>query len=85
MYVGVLTVISGWAFLFRAPELLLYGLVVGTCFHLFIVLYEERHLLSEFGCEYEAYCSRVDRWLPRLRRPDPSGGARTEGTRDDHP
>jgi protein-S-isoprenylcysteine O-methyltransferase Ste14 len=50
--------------------LVLYAVVVGTCFHLFVVLYEERHLLEEFGGEYEAYCSRAARWLPPLWRRD---------------
>jgi protein-S-isoprenylcysteine O-methyltransferase Ste14 len=68
MYVGVLTVILGWAALFRAANLALYGLVVGICFHLFVVLYEERHLLAEFGSQYEVYRSQVARWLPHLRR-----------------
>jgi len=67
MYVGVLTVILGWAVLFQAAALVLYILIVGTCFHLFIVLYEERQLQQEFGDEYEAYRRRVSRWLPRLR------------------
>src|SRR5262249_23641289 len=52
MYVGVLMVILGWAVLFQATALVLYALIVGTCFHLFIVLYEERHLQKEFGGEY---------------------------------
>lgn len=64
MYVGVLTVILGWATLFRAASLVLYALVVGTCFHLFIVLYEEGRLAREFGSQYDAYRSRVARWLP---------------------
>ena len=68
MYVGVLTVILGWSALFRASNLVLYALVVGTCFHLFIVIYEERHLEREFGAQYQAYRSQVARWLPRLRR-----------------
>jgi len=67
MYVGVLTVILGWAVLFQAAALVLYILIVGTCFHLFIVLYEERQLQQEFGGEYEDYRRRVSRWLPRLR------------------
>ena len=67
MYVGVLTVILGWAVLFQAAALGLYVLIVGICFHLFIVLYEEPHLQQEFGDEYEAYRRRVSRWLPRLR------------------
>jgi protein-S-isoprenylcysteine O-methyltransferase Ste14 len=68
MYVGVLTVILGWALLFRASVLLLYALAIGVCFHLFIVLYEERHLRRAFGTEYDEYCARVGRWLPRLPR-----------------
>jgi len=66
MYVGVLTVILGWAALFRAAELLAYALVVGSCFQLFTIFYEERYLAREFGSEYEEYCARVGRWLPRL-------------------
>ena len=68
MYVGVLTVILGWAALFQAANLLFYALVVGTCFHLFIVFYEERHLVQEFGSQYEGYRSRVPRWLPSPQR-----------------
>jgi protein-S-isoprenylcysteine O-methyltransferase Ste14 len=71
MYVGVLTAILGWALLFRALDLLLYGLVVFTCFHLFVTLYEEPHLQRVFGQDYDGYRARVGRWLPRpARRPD---------------
>ena len=65
MYVGVAAMILGWAGLLRAPELLLYALVVVTAFQLFVVLYEEPHLRRLFGAEYDAYCSRVGRWLLR--------------------
>lgn len=64
MYVGVLAVILGWALFFRDPNLVLYALGIGICFHLFIVLYEQRHLAKEFGRQYEEYCSRVAPWLP---------------------
>jgi protein-S-isoprenylcysteine O-methyltransferase Ste14 len=64
MYVGVLSVICGLALLFRSPAVFVYALCVATCFHLFVVLYEERHLRALFGAEYEAYCARVGRWLP---------------------
>jgi protein-S-isoprenylcysteine O-methyltransferase Ste14 len=63
MYVGVVTVIVGWAVLFQAFSLVLYALAVGAVFHLFVVLYEEPHLHRLFGLEYENYCSRVGRWL----------------------
>jgi len=68
MYVGVLLVILGWAVLFRAAALIIYMFIVGSCFHLFIILYEEPHLQKEFGGEYNDYRRRVGRWLPRLRR-----------------
>lgn len=77
MYVAVLAVILGWAALRRAPELLAYALAVATCFHLFVVLYEERRLGQLFPGEYEAYCARVPRWLPRRpRAPLPPGAGR---------
>jgi len=72
MYVGVLLVILGWAALYQAAILLLYAALVFTCFSLFIVLYEEPHLLREFGQEYEAYRDRAGRWLPRVRRRPPA-------------
>jgi protein-S-isoprenylcysteine O-methyltransferase Ste14 len=66
MYVGVLTVILGWVLMFRAPVLILYALMIGGCFQLFIVFYEEPHLRREFGKGYDEYCAQVGRWLPRL-------------------
>jgi protein-S-isoprenylcysteine O-methyltransferase Ste14 len=68
MYVGVLTVILGWAVLFQSVALVIYALFVGLVFHLFIVLYEERHLQRGFGGEYDDYCARVRRWLPGFPR-----------------
>lgn len=76
MYVGVLTVILGWAFLFQAAALVIYALVVGTCFHVFIVFYEERNLGRVFGTEYTDYRARVHRWLPRRAPPRTSRGER---------
>jgi protein-S-isoprenylcysteine O-methyltransferase Ste14 len=63
MYVGVLTVIFGWALLFRSFSLGLYGMAVAACFHAFVVLYEEPHLKRAFGPSYEEYCASVGRWL----------------------
>jgi len=68
MYVGVLTVILGWASLYQSPRLIVYGACVGTCFHLFVVLYEEPHLQKIFGSAYDDYRARVGRWLPRSGR-----------------
>jgi protein-S-isoprenylcysteine O-methyltransferase Ste14 len=68
MYVGVLGVILGWTLWFGSALLAAYGLVVWSCFQSFVVFYEEPHLRRVFGGEYEAYCARVGRWLPRLGR-----------------
>jgi protein-S-isoprenylcysteine O-methyltransferase Ste14 len=65
MYVGVLSVILGIAALHRSIPALGYALVVATGFHLFVLLYEEPHLRSVFGAEYEDYCRRVGRWIPK--------------------
>ena len=69
MYLGVLTVLLGWTVLFQQGQLGIYSFVVGCGFHLFVVVYEEPHLRSIFGKEYEEYCTRVGRWLPWPRRP----------------
>lgn len=71
MYLGVLTVILGWATVLQSTELLWYALAVATAFYLFVLIYEEPHLRHVFGREYEEYCSRVNRWLPRPERPPP--------------
>ncbi len=65
MYVGVLSVISAWTFIFGAVALAAYAVVVAACFHAVVVLYEERHLYREYGSEYQDYCERVGRWFPK--------------------
>jgi protein-S-isoprenylcysteine O-methyltransferase Ste14 len=65
MYVGVLTVIFGWAVLYRSTAILLYGLVVALCFYSFVVFGEEPRLRKRFGSDYERYCAEVPRWLLR--------------------
>jgi protein-S-isoprenylcysteine O-methyltransferase Ste14 len=65
MYVGVLSVVLGWTFLSKSPELLGYAALLALCFHAFIRLYEEPALRKLFGEEYERYTATVGRWLPR--------------------
>ena len=66
MYVAVSALIFGQGLLFGSVSLLEYGLVVWLAFFAFVVLYEEPTLHGKFGNEYEDYCARVPRWLPRL-------------------
>jgi protein-S-isoprenylcysteine O-methyltransferase Ste14 len=67
MITGVGTILAGQALLFRswgiAVELAVFGLVNAIYFP----LVEEPGLRRRFGAEYEEYCSRVPRWLPRVR------------------
>jgi protein-S-isoprenylcysteine O-methyltransferase Ste14 len=67
MYVGVLSVIAGQSWLFGSLPLALYALAVFSCFHVFVIAYEEPTLRRHFDGAYERYCAAVPRWLPRLR------------------
>jgi protein-S-isoprenylcysteine O-methyltransferase Ste14 len=62
MYNGVLALILGEAWLFGSMSLLKYALLVFVLFHLFVVLYEEPALTSQFGESYRAYRRAVPRW-----------------------
>ncbi len=64
MYVGVLCIIAGWAVLFGAGILAVYGALWFIIFSVFVRFYEEPRLTREFGDEYVAYRKRVGRWLP---------------------
>ena len=63
MYVGVLTMIFGWAVLYQSPAVAVYGLAVALCFYSFVVFFEEPILSKRFGADYEQYCTEVPRWL----------------------
>ncbi|MBX3436586.1 MAG: isoprenylcysteine carboxylmethyltransferase family protein [Planctomycetaceae bacterium] len=65
LYVGVFAIILGWAVLFLSLRLLIYFVLAFIGFHLFVVLYEERHLELKYGPQYDNYRSRVGRWLPK--------------------
>ena len=67
MITGVATILAGQALFFRswgiAIELVVFVLV-NALYFLFV---EEPGLRRRFGTEYEEYCARVPRWLPRVR------------------
>lgn len=63
MYLGVLTALAGWAIWFSGLAALIYALVVGAIFHLFVVFVEEPFLKKQFGDAYLNYCQKVPRWL----------------------
>lgn len=67
MYIGVLLIVGGQAWLFHSRSIATYLLCLGLGFHLFVLLYEEPTLRRQFGEEYERYCATVPRWIPKFR------------------
>jgi protein-S-isoprenylcysteine O-methyltransferase Ste14 len=76
MYLGVLCILTGEAWLFASSALLIYAAAVLACFYSFVVLYEEPALRRKFGESYEQYARTVHRWWPR--RPPPAGAGEPE-------
>lgn len=67
MYVGVLLIVGGQAWLFHSLAIATYLVCLGVGFHLFVLFYEEPALRSQFGEEYDRYRKRVPRWIPKLK------------------
>ncbi len=66
MYWGLLVTIVGEAFWFGDVWLLGYGAFAWLTLHMFVLTYEEPTLRRTYGADYEAFCSAVPRWIPRL-------------------
>jgi protein-S-isoprenylcysteine O-methyltransferase Ste14 len=66
IYVAVVAVILGQGVLFADWRLLVYGASLWLFFHMAVVVFEEPTLRQSFGAEYESYCARVPRWIPRF-------------------
>jgi len=71
MYVAVSLLIFGQGLLFGSVSVLELGVVVWLGFFAFVVFYEEPVLRQKFGQEYEEFCARVPRWIPRLKPLEP--------------
>ena len=65
MYVAVVTIIAGQAWLFASLALLAYALTVWLAFAAFVLVYEEPTLHRQFGPDYDRYRAHVPRWWPR--------------------
>ena len=67
MYWSVAFALLGEALVFHSLALveLAFALFAGA--NLFVLFYEEPVLRRKFGAEYEDYCRRVPRWLPRFK------------------
>jgi protein-S-isoprenylcysteine O-methyltransferase Ste14 len=64
MYLGVLSAIFGWALLYDARGLYVYGGGIAVMFHLMVLFYEEPALRRQFSDQYVDYCKVVNRWIP---------------------
>jgi protein-S-isoprenylcysteine O-methyltransferase Ste14 len=67
MYWAVASVVMGEALLIRSLTLVELALALFAGAMLFVLFYEEPALRRKFGAEYEDYCRRVPRWIPRFR------------------
>jgi protein-S-isoprenylcysteine O-methyltransferase Ste14 len=66
MYSSVLAVVFGQGLFYQNRRVATYGAFLAVCFHLFVMFYEEPNLRARFDGEYEEFCQRVPRWLPRF-------------------
>ncbi|HUC52837.1 MAG TPA: isoprenylcysteine carboxylmethyltransferase family protein [Candidatus Cybelea sp.] len=67
MYWAVGSVVVGEAAIFHSVALRDLAAVFAVAVLVVVLLFEEPELRRKFGEEYEQYCQRVPRWLPRLR------------------
>jgi protein-S-isoprenylcysteine O-methyltransferase Ste14 len=66
MYLGNGLILLGWALIVNAPEFYFVALPLTVLFYAAIIAAEEAYLRDKFGAEFDAYCARVNRILPRL-------------------
>ena len=67
MYVGDFLLFLGLAVIYNSPLVYCVALPIVATVLVAMVSAEERFLRGRFGAEYEAYCRRVNRFIPRLR------------------
>jgi protein-S-isoprenylcysteine O-methyltransferase Ste14 len=67
-YVAVVSLVAGQGLVLGSSGVLAYAVVIAIAFHVFVLLYEEPTLRRTYGAEYDAYCARVPRWIPRRPR-----------------
>jgi protein-S-isoprenylcysteine O-methyltransferase Ste14 len=63
MYVGVLSIVCGWAVGFRSIWLAVYAVCLLVLFHIRVVVAEEPFLARRHGRAWADYKARVRRWL----------------------
>jgi len=69
MYWSVASVMLGEAAVFHSRALAEWATAFFLGANVFVLFFEEPALRRKFNTEYEEYCRRVPRWLPRFKRP----------------
>lgn len=67
MYVGNLLIVFGFAVASNSWVALPLAVLLGVFAYLAITAAEEDYLRGRFGAQFDNYCARVPRFLPRLR------------------
>jgi protein-S-isoprenylcysteine O-methyltransferase Ste14 len=66
MYVANFFLVLGMAIASNSWVFLLLGIPIVVLMHSAIIAAEEDFLRNKFGAEFDAFCARSSRWLPRL-------------------
>lgn len=66
LYWGNTLIFAGLLTMYAQPQALILFIVFLFLQYHFIVLAEEEFLFQQHGQAYAAYCSRINRWLPRF-------------------
>ncbi|HLG31185.1 MAG TPA: isoprenylcysteine carboxylmethyltransferase family protein, partial [Candidatus Brocadiales bacterium] len=66
LYLGNILILSGLGIIYNSTWVYIFGFSFFLFGYLAIVMAEERFLKEKFGAEYEAYCKRVPRFIPRF-------------------
>ena len=63
---AAVSVILGEGLILGNVNVLAYGVLAWLGTNWFVLAYEEPALRKAFGAEYDAFCTNVPRWVPRL-------------------
>lgn len=66
IYLGALFVLLGYILWFGSGLMILYFLLFVLAYQVLITFIEEPILRNTFGSDYEEYCKKVPRWIPRI-------------------
>ena len=67
IYLGALLALLGHTLWSGSWLVIVYFLCYAIAFHIIVIVLEEPVLRRKFNGEYEAYCDRVPRWIPKVR------------------